>query len=58
VAKDVQGYAERVACLSAHLAEVESGYSDGVVDDDLVIVPARMTAHGAIEILKIGAIIF
>jgi hypothetical protein len=52
VAKDVQGDAERVACLSASLPEVESGDSDGVVDNDLIVVPARMTAHSAVKTLK------
>ena len=29
-----------------------------MVDDNLVVIPALLAAHGAIEILKIGAIIF
>lgn len=49
---DVQGNAKRVIGFSSHLSQIESGYGDGVVDNDLVVIPARMTAHTAIETLN------
>jgi hypothetical protein len=52
VTKDVQWDAEGIACLSASLSKVESGDSNGVVDNDLIVVPARMTAHSAVKTLK------
>jgi hypothetical protein len=58
VTKDVEWDTVRVTGFAAHLAEVEAGDSDGMVDDDLVVIPTLVTAHGAIEILEVGTIIF
>jgi len=53
VAEDVERDSERVVGFAAHLAEVESGYSDGVVDNNLITVPARVTAQSAVKSLKV-----
>lgn len=58
MAKDVKRYSVRVTGFAAHLAKVEAGDSDGMVDNNLVVIPTLLAAHGAIEVLKIGAIIF
>jgi hypothetical protein len=58
VTKDVKRYSERVGRFAAHLAKVEARNRDGMVDDNLVVIPALMTAHGAIKILEVGSIIF
>ena len=58
MAKDVKRYSVRVIGFAAHLAKVEAGDSDGMVDNNLVVIPTLLAAHGAIEVLKIGAIIF
>jgi D-serine dehydratase len=58
VTKDVKRYSERVGRFAAHLAKVEARNRDGMVDDNLVVIPTLMTAHGAIKILEVGSIIF
>jgi hypothetical protein len=52
VAGNVQGDAKRVICFPPHFSQIESGYGDGVVDNDLVVVPPRMTAQTTIKTLN------
>lgn len=52
VASDVQGDAKRVVGFATHLSEIKSRDGNGVVNNDLVVVPASMTAHSAIQTLQ------
>jgi len=48
VTGDVHGDAKRVTCFATHLSEVETWNADCVVGDDLIVIPAGMTAQRTI----------
>lgn len=53
VANNVEGNPKGVVGFSSHLSKIETGDGNCMVDNDLIVVPPRMTTHTAIKALDV-----